>query len=102
MSTLNAVMDAAYTEARDRYLRTVPVPRAEDFPCRHCGAEVGQSCTRPDGTPAPLHRPRGDRWSTAHARWAVGAVTAGDNAVNTLHELADVLTPGGPNTERRT
>jgi hypothetical protein len=98
VTALHAVMDAAYIEARDRYLRTVPAPRAEDFLCRRCGADVGRPCTRPDGTPAPLHQPRADRWSTAHARWSVGAVTAGDNAVNVLHELARILTPEGPST----
>jgi hypothetical protein len=95
------IFTEAYTEARDRYLRTVPAPRAEGFACRRCGADVGHPCTRPDGAPASLHQSRADRWSTAHERWAVGAVTAGDNAVNVLHELARILTPEGPITGDR-
>lgn len=82
------VLTAACAEARERFTARVPRPRPEDLPCRHCGAAVGEPCTRPDGSPTAVHRPREDRWSTAHDRWVLAAEQACDDAVNTLCALA--------------
>ncbi|WP_419248931.1 hypothetical protein [Streptomyces canus] len=99
--TPSEVLTEACTEARSRFAARVPEPRSDDFPCRWCGAPVGRPCTmRVSGRSGP-HRPRGDRWATAHNRWVVGSIAACDDAVNTLHELTRILTPQGPITGGR-
>lgn len=77
--------DAAYIEAKERYLATVPPPKAEDFPCRWCGAPVGEPCAmKVRGRTGP-HRPRDSRYARAFSDWSVGAIDAGDDAVNALY-----------------
>lgn len=82
------VLTATCSEARDRYASRVPAPRPEGSPCRYCGAAVGEPCTRPDGSPTGPHRPREDRWATAHSAWRLAVEDACDQAVNTLCALA--------------
>ncbi|MEU8866901.1 hypothetical protein [Streptomyces umbrinus] len=82
------VLTAACAEARSRYASRVPAPRPEDSLCRYCGAAVGETCTRPDGSPTDAHRPREDRWATAHDAWQLAVEQACDDAVNALCALA--------------
>ncbi|MEV7342899.1 hypothetical protein [Streptomyces sp. NPDC093544] len=85
------VLTDACDEARRRFAARVPEPRPEDFPCRWCHAPVGRPCVmRVSGRTGP-HRPRGDRWTRAHDAWHLARERACDDAVNVLHDLADVL-----------
>ncbi|MFI8529061.1 hypothetical protein ACIGMX_02240 [Streptomyces aquilus] len=82
------MLTAACAEARSRYAARVPAPRPEGSPCRYCGAAVGVLCTRPDGSPTGPHRPRENRWATAHDAWQLAVEQACDDAVNALCALA--------------
>ncbi|WP_326571354.1 hypothetical protein OIE69_08640 [Actinacidiphila glaucinigra] len=81
-----------YRAAKARHLAAVRPPVLEDFTCSRCGAAVGERCR----SPYPAKRERGhqarqDKVGRASHRRQFQAATAGDCAVNVLHELAAVV-----------